>query len=83
MPTFIDHHAKLPQLPPEAVSAMKARIKSGKRDEFGVKPLNVLVGEGEGYCLTDAPDAASVVASHKAQGFPLRAKDVKKVTPIA
>jgi hypothetical protein len=83
MPQFIDYHEHLPKLPAEAVAAMRNRIKARKRDEFGVKPLNVLVGNGDGYCLTDAPDAAAVVASHKAQGFPLRRKDVKQVTPIA
>ncbi len=83
MPRFIDYHERLPQLPAEAVTAMRKRIKSGKRDDFGVKALNVLVGDGDGYCLTDAPDADAVLASHKANGFPLQKKDVKQVTPIA
>jgi hypothetical protein len=44
--------------------------------------MNVFVGDGKGWCLTDAPDVDSVVASHKAVGFPLRTSDVHEVKPL-
>jgi hypothetical protein len=82
VPTFIDYHDTLPPLPPEAAQQMAARVKAGKADEFGVRPLNVLLGKGHGWCLTAAPDAAAVVAMHKAAGFALRRSEVKEVTPL-
>ena len=33
MPKFMDYHAKLPDLPPEAMQMMKQRIDSGEVDE--------------------------------------------------
>jgi hypothetical protein len=82
MPTFIDYHAKLPAIPPEQAKKMAAGVKAGRRDDFDVKPLNVFVGKGEGFCLTEAPDKDAVVASHKATGFPLRKSDVHEVKPL-
>lgn len=83
MPTFIDYHPELPPLPPEAVEQMTARIRAGKPDEHGVRAIDVLIGQGDGYCVTEAPDAAAVVASHGALGIPLRKRDVKQVTRLA
>lgn len=82
MPTFLDYHAELPALPPEAAKAMAARVKAGKRDEHGVRALNVFIGKGEGWCLTEAQDAAAVVKSHKANGFPLERADVHEVSSL-
>jgi hypothetical protein len=82
MPTFIDYHAKLPAIPREQAKEMAAGVKAGRRDDYDVKPLNVFIGNGEGFCLTEAPDKDAVVASHKALGFPLRKADVHQVTPL-
>lgn len=82
MPTYIDYHEKLPAIPPEAARQMVANVKAGKRDQFGVRPLNVFVGKGEGWCVTDASDAAAVVLAHKAQGFSIRKSDVHEVHPL-
>lgn len=82
VPKFIDYHAALPALPPEAAKAMAARVKAGKRDDHGVRALNVFIGKGEGWCLADAEDAAAVVRSHKAQGFPIQRSDVHEVTSL-
>lgn len=71
MPKFIDYHAKMPEMPPEAVQQMSERIKAGKQDEFGVKPINVLMGSGgQAYCLSEAPDAESVRKAHAGAGGP-------------
>ena len=71
MPKFIDYHAKMPEMPPEAVQQMAERIKAGQTDEFGVKPINVLMGTGgQAYCMTHAPDAEAVRKSHAAAGGP-------------
>jgi hypothetical protein len=82
VPTFIDYHKQLPPLPPEAAKQLVANVKAGKRDKFGVRPINVLIGKGEGYCITEARDAKAVIESHKAQGFALRKADIKEVTPL-
>ncbi len=71
MPKFIDYHAKMPELPAEAVEQMQKRIQAGQEDEFGVKAINVLMGTGgQAYCLTHAPDAEAVRKSHAAAGGP-------------
>ncbi len=83
MPKFLDHHATMPDIPPEAREGMADRIRAGETDEFGVRGLNVLLTtDGEGYCLTDAPDAEAVVKSHEALGFPLRRDDVVEVETV-
>ncbi len=72
MPTFMDYHAKMPEhIPPEVVQQMKDWIKSGQKDDFGVKPINVFVGTGGvSYCLNDAPNAEAVRKSHVGAGGP-------------
>jgi Protein of unknown function (DUF4242) len=84
MPKFLDHHATMPEVAPETAQEMASRIKAGKPDEFGVTGLNVFMcANGEGYCLSDAPDADAVVKAHAALGFPLSCADVVEVTTIA
>ncbi len=83
MPKFMDYHARLPQMPPQAITEMTSRIKAGKADQFGVKPLNVFMGtDGRAYCLTEAPDAEAVVKSHQAQGVPLDRHEVHEVKSL-
>jgi hypothetical protein len=84
MPKFLDHHATMPEVAPETAQEMASRIKAGKPDQFGVTGLNVFMcANGEGYCLSEAPDADAVVKAHQALGFPLSRADVVEVTTIA
>ncbi|MBI4220032.1 MAG: hypothetical protein HY682_07820 [Chloroflexi bacterium] len=83
MPRFIDHHTKMGTLPKEAVDMIRANVKAGKADQFGVKPIDVLLGDGESYCITDAPNADAVLRSHKALGFELGTSNVKQVRSLA
>jgi uncharacterized protein DUF4242 len=84
MPKFLDHHATMPEVAPETAQEMASRIKAGEPDEFGVTGLNVFMcANGEGYCLSEAPDADAVVKAHQALGFPLSRADVVEVTTIA
>lgn len=83
MAKFIDHHASMPNLPPEAAEGIAERIRSGQKDEFGVQGLNVFLGKnGEAFCLSEAPDADAVVKAHEAAGFPLSRSDVVEVEPL-
>ena len=83
MPKFIDYHSKLPTLPPEAAKQMQDMIRAGKADQFGVKPLNLFMGKrGQGYCLTEAPNAEAVCKSHQAQGIALSKNEVTEVTSL-
>lgn len=90
MPKFIDHHAKMPQLPPEAMQQqmqmmeqMKADIKAKRPDQFGVTPVNVLMGvNGESWCLTEAPNADAVIKAHQAKGAILNRSDVIEVSSL-
>ncbi len=83
MQKFLDHHATMPEVPPEAAREMASRIRAGEPDEFGVRGLNVLIAKnGEGYCLSEAPDADAVVRAHEAYGFPLAREDVVEVETL-
>lgn len=84
MPQFMDYHAKLPDLPAEAVQQVKQAIEAGAANEFGAKPVNIYFGtEGQACCITDAPNAEAVVKSHEAQGIPLSVDEVIEVTSVA
>jgi len=82
MPKFIDHHV-MTDVAPELAAGIAERIKSGEADEHGVKGLNVFLGkDGTAYCLSEAPDAESVVKAHSAVGFELDATDVVEVKSV-
>lgn len=82
MPKFIDHH-EMSDVAPEMAAAIGERIKAGAADEHGVKGLNVFLGEdGTAFCLSEAPDAESVVKAHQAYGFSLNSADVVEVQSI-
>ena len=75
MPRYIDHHSKLPPLPPEAMEAMKAKVRSGQTDAYGAKAINgFFTADGAGYCITEAPNADAVCKSHVAVGIPVEGK---------
>ena len=82
MPKFIDHH-EMSDVAPEMAAAIGERIKVGEADEHGVKGLNVFLGkDGTAFCLSEAPDAESVVKAHQAYGFSLEAADVVEVQSV-
>ena len=82
MPNFMDHHPMPAQMPPEMAAQIKSNVQAGKKDQFGVKPINMLMGEGEGWCLTEAPSAQAVMDSHGAMGITVAKGEVKKITPV-
>ncbi|MBM3932701.1 MAG: hypothetical protein FJ319_00060 [SAR202 cluster bacterium] len=82
MPNFMDHHQMRAQMPAELAGQIKSNLQAGKKDQFGVKPINVLMGEGEGWCLTDAPNAQAVIDSHGAMGIKVAKAEVKQITPV-
>ena len=82
MPKFIDHH-EISDVAPEMAAALGERIKAGEADEHGVKGLNVFLGkDGTAFCLSEAPDAESVVKAHQAYGFSLDSADVVEVQSV-
>ncbi len=83
MPKFIDYHAKMPNLPQEAVKQIQEQIKTGKADQFGAKPINVFMGkDGSGYCIAEAPNADAICKAHEAKGIKLAKGDVKEITTL-
>ncbi len=84
MPKYLDHHAKMPALPPEAVQQVVAAIKAGKPDQYGVTPLNDFIStDGQGWCLVEAPNADAVCKTHEAMGIQLDKGDVHEVMALA
>ncbi len=83
MPKFIDHHEKLPQMPPEMMQQVAQRLKSGEVDQFGMKGINLFVGDdGQGWCLSEGPSVDAVVKSHAALGVPVAARNVTQVNSV-
>ena len=83
MPKFMDYHAQMPQMPPEAVQQFAETIKAGKADQFGVVPLNVFIGTGgQAYCLTEAPNADAVCQAHAAVGMDIAKENVQEVQSL-
>ena len=78
MPKYLDHHP-MGQMPPAMVDQIKANLKAGKADKFGVKGLNVFAAKTEGWCLTDSPNADAVCKSHEAMGIKLDMGHVSEV----
>lgn len=83
MPKYLDHHAKMPELPPGAMQQMQEDIKARKAGQFGVTPMNVFMGTtGEAWCLTEAPNAEAVIKGHGAMGVTLAPADVVEVNSL-
>ena len=83
MPKFIDYHATMPQMPPEAMQEMKTHIQAGQPNQFGAKAINIFMGSGgQGYCLTEAPNADAVIKSHEANGVPLDRSNIIEVVSL-
>ena len=83
MPRFIDVHRDMPEMPAEMVQQIQDRIASGAKDEFDAVAVDVLAGnDGTAFCISDAPDIASVVSSHTTKGVPLEAGDVHEVVSM-
>jgi hypothetical protein len=79
VPQYLDHHPTDPNLPPEVVTRIIERLRSGERDEFGEKGLNVFIGAEQTYCHTEAPSAEAVRKSHEALGIVIAPQDVVEV----
>ena len=82
MARFIDKHLTNPNLPPEIVTLIKQRLRSGLADESGEKGINVFIGAQRTYCYTEAPNAEAVRKSHEAIGITLAPEDVEEVQAL-
>lgn len=84
MPQFLDHHPIAHAfLTEEAVEAIRTQIRAETPDDFGVKWLRAFgAANGEGYCLSEAPNAEAVVKSHEALGYLIETTDVIEVTSL-
>ena len=81
MAKYLDHH-KMVDLPKQAVEQLLANIKSGRADKDGVRPINLIMGKGEMWCLTEAPNAAVVEKHHEAMGLKLGKGDIVEVSTL-
>ena len=82
MPKYLDHH-KAVELPPAVAQQILAQIKSGKADENGIRPINDFIGKnGEGWCLTEAPNAEVVHKLHEGLGIKMSPGDVVEVETL-
>jgi hypothetical protein len=71
------------KLTEEAVEAMRTQMKAEAPDDFGVRLLSAFMAvNGQGYCISEAPDPEAVVKSHEAKGYLIDAMDVVQVTSL-
>ena len=71
MPQFLDHHKSPGPPPPEMVQQVSTMLKGGARADptSGVKGVSWMYNDTEQWCVTEAPDAASVHKYHEAMGM--------------
>ncbi|TAK31331.1 MAG: DUF4242 domain-containing protein [Chloroflexota bacterium] len=68
MSRFIDYHTEL-KLPQEAIQQLADEAKSGKRDQYGVRVLDVYYNpQGKVYCYLDGPSEEAIRQHHLASG---------------
>jgi hypothetical protein len=80
MAKFIDHHSKLPQMSPEDTRAIQESLRAGKKDEYGVRVLNLYSAtDGQAWCITEAETADAVRKSHDAKGLHVDRQDIIEV----
>ncbi len=84
VPQFLDHHPIAhATVTEEAVEELRTQIRAETLNDFGVKWLSAFVAaNGEGYCLSDAPNAEAVVKSHEVLGYLIETTDVIEVTSL-
>jgi len=79
MPKYIDFHAKMPNMPPGALADMRRTL--GTPDKDGVKNLNAyFTKDGQGYCISEAPNADAVCKSHAAHGVQINRGEVHEIS---
>ncbi len=78
MPRYIDFHAQMPKIPQDQLQQLKSAV--GRPDNNGVKNIDaIFTKDGQGYCITDAPNADAVCRSHEAKGMRLGKGDVHEI----
>ncbi|MDQ4102938.1 MAG: hypothetical protein M3186_04240 [Actinomycetota bacterium] len=84
MAQFLDHHPTAhATLTEESVEQLRNHIRAETPDDFGVKLLSVYVAvNGEGYCVSEAPNAEAVVKSHELMGYLIETTDVIEVASL-
>jgi hypothetical protein len=79
MPSYLDHHPTIPDMPPELVALITQRLTSGQPDEFDEVGRRVFIGAEQTYCHTEAPSVDAVRKSHQAMGINLDPQAVVEV----
>lgn len=80
MPMFMDFDEEL-HLPKEAIEQITEEAKARKSDQFGVRQAELFHnGDGQVYCLLEAPSAEAVRQHHEALG--VDCGDVHEVSGI-
>jgi translation elongation factor EF-1beta len=67
----------------DVVEELRRHIRAKTPDGFGVKWLNIYVAvNGEGYCLSGAPNTEAVAKSHELMGYLIETTDVIEVASL-
>ena len=69
MARYIDFHSGM-RLPQEALSQIAEEARGGKRDQYGVRTLDVFYNpEGKVFCYLEGPSEESIRQHHAAAGI--------------
>lgn len=83
MPLFMDTHKGI-ELPPEMRKTVEERVRTGKKDEFGVVDRGIIIDleANELHCVLEAPDTNAVMKHHEVAKVPLEHKTVHRADAI-
>ena len=80
MGKYIERLMNMPALSPDIVKEIREDVKTGRKDQFGVRNVNIFITkDGHGFCVVESPTVDALLVSHKAKGIPVERKDVHEI----
>lgn len=80
----MDTHANTSDLPSDLRTLVTDRVRSGKKDKFGVVDKGIVIDK-EGnklHCILEAPDVNAVREHHKALNVPVADETIHRADVI-
>ena len=80
MGRYIERLINMPALPLEVVNELREDVRTGRKDQFGVRNVNFFfTKDGHAFCVVESPTVDALMVSHKAKGIPVERKDVHEI----
>ena len=83
MGRYIERLMTMPALSAEVMNDLKEDVKTGRKDQFGVRNINFFfTKDGHAFCVVESPTVDALLVSHKAKGIPVDRKDVHEIIQV-